>query len=117
MALLESGLKCSRAVVRSGEQGWYQIGEPTEAALVVAAMKAGLSPARPEHTIDEYSFSSERKRMTVLEAVDGSVIAHSKGAPEVILERCTRVLVDGEDHALTDGVAGSGHRGLPGVCF
>jgi Ca2+-transporting ATPase len=101
LAMLESGLKCSRAVVRQGDQGWYQIGEPTEAALVVAAMKAGITRARPERTIEEFSFSSERKRMTVLERVDESVVAHSKGAPEVILERCTRISVGGDDQPLT----------------
>jgi Ca2+-transporting ATPase len=102
MALLTSGLKCNRAAVREGDQGWYQIGEPTEAALVVAAMKAGLAREHPEHTIEEFSFSSERKRMTVLEKVDGHVVAHSKGAPEVILDRCSQVLMDGSEQPLTD---------------
>jgi Ca2+-transporting ATPase len=40
----------------------------------------------------EVPFSSETKRMTTIHAVNGGLIAYAKGAPEVILESCDRVL-------------------------
>jgi Ca2+-transporting ATPase len=93
--LLESGLRCNHARIAKDERGWYAIGEPTEAALVVAANKAGLHLEELSHIVSEFSFNSLRKRMTVIEQSPVGLIAHVKGAPEVILERSTLIL-DGE---------------------
>jgi len=95
IALLEAGLHCNHARIAKDERGWIAIGEPTEAALVVAANKAGLHPYKEDHTISEFSFNSFRKRMTVIEHLPEGLIAYVKGAPEVVLERSTRIL-DGE---------------------
>ena len=102
LALLETGLECNHARVRRTDRGWEEIGEPTEAALVVAAYKAWLSPQEHAETVSEFSFNSARKRMTVIIHGAGATIAHVKGAPEVILARCSRIL-DGEtERELTD---------------
>ena len=95
LALLESGLHCNHARITKDERGWYAIGEPTEAALVVAANKAGLHLEERSHIVSEFSFNSLRKRMTVIKSLPEGLIAHVKGAPEVILERSTHIL-DGE---------------------
>lgn len=92
LALLDSGLRCSHARVYKEDRGWQEIGEPTEAALVVAACKADLHPVEHPHTVSEFSFDSRRKRMTVIEHQPEGLIAHVKGAPEIILERCARIL-------------------------
>ena len=76
------------------------IGEPTEAALVVAACKAGLHPEKPTHPVSEFSFNSRRKRMTVIEHFGTTLTAHVKGAPEVN-ERCTDIFDCGERRVLT----------------
>ena len=102
LALLETGLRCNHAHIYRDEQGWHEIGEPTEAALVVAAYKAWLHPEEPSHTVSEFSFNSRRKRMTVIEHRPEGLIAHVKGAPEVILKRCTRIMVGPEVRVLTD---------------
>jgi len=82
------------------------LGDPTEISLFVAAQKAGF-----DHTelrkryprVGELEFTSERKRMTTLhETPDGGHVAYTKGAPEVVLERCTREYVDGEIVDLTE---------------
>jgi Ca2+-transporting ATPase len=87
-ALLESGLLCNHAEITHDEAGWHLVGEPTEGALVVAAMKAEVE--RPAHSPEgELPFDSSRKRMTVVEESAGLRRAHVKGAPEVVLERCT----------------------------
>ncbi len=100
-ALLETGLVCNHArLARDGER-WVPRGDPTEAALLVAAAKAGLGPPA-EPPVGELSFSSARKRMTVLVEDDRGLVAHTKGAPEVVLARCTRILRDGREEELTD---------------
>jgi len=100
LAALDTGLSCSHARVVEEGGVWRPLGKPTEAAVAVAAFKAGLSePAAEIET--EFAFTSARKRMTVvLDSADGR-IAHVKGAPEVLLERCTYVL-DGADERLLD---------------
>ncbi|WJW76363.1 HAD-IC family P-type ATPase [Thiohalobacter sp. IOR34] len=102
LALLETGLVCNHARLEKDEQGWHQIGEPTEAALVVAAYKAWLSQPVEARTVSEFSFNSERKRMTLVEKTDEGLLAHVKGAPEVILARCTRILDGDSERPLTD---------------
>ncbi|MDX2447994.1 MAG: HAD-IC family P-type ATPase [Desulfobacterales bacterium] len=102
LALLETGLRCSHASLHKDDQGWHQIGEPTEAALVVAAFKADLHPEEHPYTVSEFSFNSRRKRMTIIEHRPEGLIAYVKGAPEVILERCTRILVGTEKRAITE---------------
>ncbi len=99
--LLETGMKCNHASLVKDGQDWQAVGEPTEAALVTAACKAGLHPAKPTHTASEFSFNSRRKRMTVIEHLQTTLTAHVKGAPEVILERCSHVFDSGEPRALT----------------
>lgn len=68
-------------------------GDPTEAALVVAALKAGVTPEsllKCYRRLDEVPFDSERKCMSVsVETKGGSRLLFVKGAPDVILEKCS----------------------------
>jgi len=97
--LLQGGLLCSDAVLEEKEGQWVIKGDPTEGALVVAAIKAGLheTEMRLENPrIEEIPFSSERKCMsTIHQTGDGNRMAFMKGAPEVILEKCSHILDDG----------------------
>lgn len=102
LALLETGLRCNHARVKKTGDHWQELGEPTEAALVVAAYKAWLSPGDAQHTLTEFSFNSSRKRMTLIETTARGRIAHVKGAPEVILQRCNRILNGGEERPLDE---------------
>jgi Ca2+-transporting ATPase len=90
--MLETGLVCNHTRVRPIEGAWRALGEPTEAALVVAALKAGLVPTDGFAALAEFPFSSDRKRMTIVARGAAGHTAHAKGAPEVILARCTRIL-------------------------
>jgi Ca2+-transporting ATPase len=80
-------------VARDGT--WEVRGDPTEGALVVAAAKTGISREALEERltrVDEIPFTSESKRMTALYETPEGLVAYAKGAPEVILESCARVL-------------------------
>jgi Ca2+-transporting ATPase len=81
------------------ENKWVIKGDPTEGALVVVAAKADICKEtidKQESRIAELPFSSERKRMTTIHAVDKKKIAYMKGAPEIVLEKCNRILLNGK---------------------
>ncbi len=100
LALLETGMVCNHARITKFDDGWRQLGEPTEAALIVAAYKAWLSPDRDDVGVTEFSFNSTRKRMTVVEHRQEGLVAFSKGAPEVILSRSSRILDEQQERPL-----------------
>ncbi len=82
---------------------WQVKGDPTEGAILVAARKVGLEKEaldREYPRIDEIPFTSETKRMTTLHATDGGALACSKGAPEIVIESCTRWSTDTGDSLL-----------------
>ena len=76
------------------------IGDTTEGALIVAAAKAGMTRETLEKRyprVHEVPFTSERKRMTTVhKSSEGKLFAYVKGAPEVVLERCTHIIAGGE---------------------
>jgi len=90
--LLKAGVLASDAVVEQDGARWFVKGDPTEGALVVVAGKGGLKTDETRQNaprVEEFPFSSERKRMTTIHAMpDGRRMAFMKGAPEVVLERC-----------------------------
>jgi Ca2+-transporting ATPase len=111
--LLQAGVLCSDAEVQPQPDGrWDGLGDPTEAALIVAAARAGLDGLALRRHFPrqaEIPFSSERQLMAVWvhdphgrlqeplgEAAQGSPqLLISKGAPEVIIASCNRWL-DGD---------------------
>jgi Ca2+-transporting ATPase len=84
--LLRTGLLCTHAALSKEKNKWKITGEPTEASLIVAAYKAWMTPGE-EKIVTEFSFNSQRKRMSVINQENGKNIAYVKGAPEVLLER------------------------------
>ena len=80
-------------------------GDSTEGALIVVAVKAQMNERvlRAQYPrVDELPFSSERKLMTTIHSTPkGRKIAYVKGAPEVIIKKCTHIIEDNTVNKLT----------------
>ncbi|MFU8859514.1 MAG: cation-transporting P-type ATPase [Cyclonatronaceae bacterium] len=91
-------IRCSNnsEIGKDGEGNWKLTGSPTEGALLTLSYKAGLADFKPER-IDTIPFESDHKYMATLNKVDGDVYVFMTGAPERVLEMCSRQLTsDGE---------------------
>jgi len=97
--LLAAGRLCNDAELISGSDVRF-IGDPTEAALLIAARNAGLNPARKQPRVSEIPFDSKRKRMTTIHegkmldgfgSVGSAVIALVKGAVDGLLPNCSQI--------------------------
>lgn len=90
-----------------GSGTWEAVGDPTEVSLVVAAEKIKADRKYASFTrVAEIPFTSERKRMSVVardEADAGRLTVFSKGAPDVLLDQCSRIAVGSAVRVLTDG--------------
>jgi P-type Ca2+ transporter type 2C len=100
--------RANNAAIQEHDGRWTVQGDPTEGALLVAARKAGLDPEALDDRlprVGEVPFSSERKLMSTLhrdaEQQDRGIV-FTKGAPDVLLARCTRELVGEERQPLTE---------------
>jgi Ca2+-transporting ATPase len=107
---LLGGALCNDARLEKSEESaerYRMVGDPTEGAMVVAAAKAGLWQKELEAELKragEVPFDSIRKRMTTVHAWGGNLsssrpfspsspfMAFTKGAVDLVLERCTRIL-------------------------
>ncbi|HUP72502.1 MAG TPA: cation-translocating P-type ATPase [Acidimicrobiales bacterium] len=99
--VLGGGSLANDAVLHEDGGEWTIQGDPTEAAFLVAEAKVdGLTALREARfvRVGEVPFSSERKLMSTLEADaerDGGIDVVTKGAPDVLLSRCTHERVAG----------------------
>ncbi len=102
--LLLIGVLCNDAGLTDKDGAWTITGDPTEAALLVVARKAGLDEHRLRADfprLDEIAFDSARQYMASLHRVDGQPVALVKGALEAVLPRCASQLgPDGEPVAI-----------------
>jgi sodium/potassium-transporting ATPase subunit alpha len=88
----------------SDEQPGYR-GDPTEGSLLVYIKRfKDIRDIQNEYTrLAEYPFDSKVKRMQVIcKTPDGNMDSYLKGAPEVLLEMCDRMMVEGKEKELTD---------------
>jgi Ca2+-transporting ATPase len=103
-ALLWAAAACNDAelTVKDGRPGI--VGDPTEGALLVAAAKWGIKLASIEAEMPKLAtlpFDSDRKRMTIIRRWEEESRAFVKGAPEVVLERCTHIRTEDGARPLT----------------
>ncbi|MDB5842589.1 MAG: ATPase, type [Herminiimonas sp.] len=99
IVVLSGGSLAGNAGFRKAEDGQWEIqGDPTDAAFLVAEHKMGIAERRKARfeRISEIPFTSERKMMSTVELDhehESNVVIITKGAPDVLLKRCTRVRV------------------------
>ncbi len=104
---LAAANRANNASIQEAAGRWTVQGDPTEGALLVAARKAGLSSEALNERlprVGEVPFSSERKLMSTLHRdaqQQNRGVVFTKGAPDVLLTRCTCELVGEERRPLT----------------
>ncbi|MEC5422752.1 calcium-translocating P-type ATPase, SERCA-type [Virgibacillus sp. C22-A2] len=90
--MLLYGMLCNNATLNIKKGKYFVDGDPTDGALLVAARKIGLTAMIEEdyRIIKELPFDSDRKRMSVVVEDENSMrYLITKGAPDVLLPRCT----------------------------
>ena len=95
---------CCDARIEAGDDS--ATGEPTECALVNYAHKIGLEKSEVEAKmprVSEVPFDSGRKMMSTLHKdAEGKIVQYTKGAPDEVLKKCTKIIRDGEIRNITD---------------
>ena len=99
--LVQGMALCTDAEIN--EEG--SVGDPTEVALVNAALDKGfnkndLLSVHPR--VAEAPFDSIRKMMTTVHKYDSEFISYTKGAPDVLLSRCSQILTENGIRAITE---------------
>lgn len=99
---------CNSALIENPDDDlseWRIIGDPTETALLTAAMESGLDRKRLEENepkMDELPFDSKKKFMiTVRFLQSGGFMLYEKGAPERVLEKCSFYMNQGKAVEMT----------------
>ncbi|HWO77896.1 MAG TPA: calcium-translocating P-type ATPase, SERCA-type [Bacillus sp. (in: firmicutes)] len=104
--LLTFGMLCNHAELKNDGDHYYLDGDPTEGAMLVAAMKAGLSRKSllsQFKIVHEFPFDSERKMMSVIvEDRNGKKFVVTKGAPDVLLKVSDSILYDNKLQYLSE---------------
>ncbi len=118
--LMTCGVLCNNAAISSSrpvetrQRGrldtsgeWETVGDPTEIALLAAAAKAGITAEKLKGSYpkaDEIPFDSETRCMTVISRSGSALTAFSKGAADVILDRCGFILTSEGIKPLTPSI-------------
>jgi Ca2+-transporting ATPase len=105
--LLEIAALCNSAKIvppSDWSAAWGVIGDPTDGALIVAALKYGMSiqdvlAEKPIISIIPFDFT--RKRMITIHKLNGDFLVYMKGAPRSVLSVCTKMLKDDKVEDLT----------------
>jgi P-type Ca2+ transporter type 2C len=102
---LNIGIWCNNARLQAPvdhDEQWRILGDPTEGALIVAAKKAGLERDSDRTIVHEIPFDSKRKLMSVVvKDSQQRLVVYTKGAPELLLERCAFEHRDGKIEPLS----------------
>jgi len=110
--LLVSGVLCNDSALEQKDANdnlWGIVGDPTEGALVTAGAKAGYEKVKMNEyfpRIEEIPFDSERKMMTTFHQgfTGNKITAFTKGAPDIVLRKCTKMQMNGSVVEMTDAL-------------
>lgn len=99
---------CNDAVISdkgSGAGSQEEFGDPTELALLHMSANCGVRKSQAQQyfpRVREKSFDSVRKMMTTVHKSSKGLVAYTKGAPDVILKRCSKIYLNGSIQSLSD---------------
>lgn len=106
LQLLTYGMLCNHAAIKKKDGEYILDGDPTEGALLVAAMKAGLEREQllQEYQIlREFPFDASRKMMSIIIAApDGKQYVVTKGAPDVLMNRSSSMIWNGKEAVFSE---------------
>ncbi|MBY9002100.1 MAG: cation-translocating P-type ATPase, partial [Candidatus Heimdallarchaeota archaeon] len=100
-SVLQTIYHCNNSAVLREDDRISIKGDPTEAALVVVAEKAGFSKDTLLKMEHEIFFDSDRKRMTTIHDDNGKKYAFMKGSPPVVITRCNSAMKKGKETKMT----------------
>ncbi len=105
--LLAAATLSNDAVLESGPDGFNIIGDPTEGSLVTLGEKAKFNKKEfndKYKRVGEIPFDSTRKMMTTFhqDYIPGGIISFTKGAPDIIIDRCTKISTGGAVREFSD---------------
>ncbi|MDD6174954.1 MAG: calcium-translocating P-type ATPase, PMCA-type [Firmicutes bacterium] len=104
--LLSMAMLCNNAELNQTAEGWQADGDPTEAALAIAAAQQGIQPEdlrKRYPRVAEFPFDAVRKRMTTVHRLSpGEFRIIVKGAPELLLSCCDSYCTENGTAVLND---------------
>lgn len=115
--MLMFGMMCNHASIKETDANEYTVdGDPTEGAILVAAMKAGYhqnSLFKQYEIINEFPFDSARKMMSiVMKDQNGRQFVVTKGAPDVLVGKSESILWDGKRQSFSNDLKKEVHSSI-----
>ncbi|HHU52517.1 MAG TPA: cation-translocating P-type ATPase [Clostridiaceae bacterium] len=104
--LLEIAALCNEAsLIQKDDQSWAVLGDPTEGALLTLSAKLNFIPEVLKEKyprLGDLPFDSSRKMMSVFHEIGGEYVSLTKGAPDIVLDRCTQIMTENGIVELSD---------------
>ncbi|MGZ4886200.1 MAG: calcium-translocating P-type ATPase, SERCA-type [Candidatus Aminicenantales bacterium] len=100
---LTAAVLCNNAQLVRGAGPVKVFGDPTEIAILTVAAKAGIWKTEAEKALElaeEIPFDSDRKKMTIIRKSGRGFTVFTKGAPDILVMDCTRILEDGRERPI-----------------
>lgn len=117
--MLMFGMLCNHAEIFEKDKEYMIDGDPTEGALLVAAMKAGFTRDHlltQYEIINEFPFDSSRKMMSIMiKDPSGRQYIVTKGAPDVLIEKSSSILWENRKQTLSLDVSGKVKEAIEGL--
>ena len=95
---------CNDSKENEHEGNITYVGDPTETALVEFARPFGFDKNECDKKyprVGEIPFDSDRKLMTTINEINGEKLFLTKGAPDILISRCNKILINGEIRDIT----------------